>query len=265
MSEKKYFVYKHTCVYNWKVYIGITNNTKVEYRWRKGSGYRNNKHFYRAIEKYGWDDGFIHEVLYSGLSKEEAEKIEKDLIRLYKSNDKEFGYNLQSGGCVNYTLSEEGRRHISESKKGKMSEALAKHMKERAAKASIRIVQIDFEGKLVRTWNSAQDVEREFGWSASSIRKCCRKCDSNRKTAKGFIWMSYDEYLTWDGDLSYWLTSRSLTKEKKVRQISVDGETLAIYNSQSEAARAVGVHSQNISLCCCGGALTAGGYRWEFV
>ena len=66
MSEnnRKYIVYKHTTPSN-KVYIGITFRNPI-IRWSSGRGYINNKHFFRAILKYGWDN-IKHEILYSDL------------------------------------------------------------------------------------------------------------------------------------------------------------------------------------------------------
>lgn len=49
-EEKKWCIYIHRNKINNKAYIGITNK-KPEYRWGKnGSGYKNNKHFYRTID-----------------------------------------------------------------------------------------------------------------------------------------------------------------------------------------------------------------------
>ena len=73
-----YCVYKHTSP-NGKVYIGITGENPNK-RWQNGKGYKPNKHFYSAIEMYGWEN-IKHEILYSGLSKSEACKIEVMIIK----------------------------------------------------------------------------------------------------------------------------------------------------------------------------------------
>lgn len=115
----RYKVYKHTSP-SGKVYIGITCQA-VEKRWLNGKGYSHSTYFYQAIQKYGWDS-FEHEVLYTGLTKEEAEAKEIELIKEYKSNQKEYGYNLSSGGecgAVGVKRSEETKKKMSESKKGK--------------------------------------------------------------------------------------------------------------------------------------------------
>lgn len=118
--KNNYYVYKHTSP-NGKVYIGITIR-KPEKRWgSNGINYRTQV-FYRAIQKYGWDN-IKHEILFEGLSKEEAEQKEIELIALYHSNDKDFGYNIDNGGhCLN-SFSEEHKRKISDSKKGKPRDA----------------------------------------------------------------------------------------------------------------------------------------------
>lgn len=67
-------VYKHTSPVG-KVYIGITSKAPKE-RWQNGRGYWNNKHFYRAIKKYGWNN-FEHEILYEGLTEGQANIIEQ--------------------------------------------------------------------------------------------------------------------------------------------------------------------------------------------
>lgn len=97
-------VYKHTAP-NGKVYIGITSQT-TERRWRNGNGYRSCTYFYRAIQKYGWDN-IKHEILLDGLSKEEACERERFYISIYDSANQNFGYNLDNGGSVGKKLSEE--------------------------------------------------------------------------------------------------------------------------------------------------------------
>ena len=69
VTEKTWYVYKHTSPSN-KVYIGITSQKPI-YRWRNGLGYNTQQYFWRAIQKYGWEN-FTHEVLFEGLSIEDA-------------------------------------------------------------------------------------------------------------------------------------------------------------------------------------------------
>lgn len=116
VGMNKYTVYKHISPVG-KVYIGITKRGVAD-RWGKnGIGYKDNVHFYNAIQKYGWDN-FTHEILYTDLSKEDACAKEIELIKVFKSNDFRYGYNICAGG--------EGRLEDtqSDSTKQKISEAV---------------------------------------------------------------------------------------------------------------------------------------------
>lgn len=92
-----YTVYVHVNKKNGKKYVGITKR-QPEKRWDNGNGYYSNKPFYNAIRKYGWNDGFSHIIIETGLSADEASAMEKALISLYDSNNIKHGYNLTEGG-----------------------------------------------------------------------------------------------------------------------------------------------------------------------
>lgn len=71
MKNNKWCVYKHTSP-SGGIYIGITKQNPIV-RWNNGFGYKRNPHFYNAIQKYGWNN-FQHEIIFSNLTQEEAEK-----------------------------------------------------------------------------------------------------------------------------------------------------------------------------------------------
>ena len=110
-----YSVYKHETP-SGKVYIGITKQEPKK-RWLHGKGYQKQDYFYNAIQKYGWDN-IKHEVLFTGLTKEEANQKEIELIEKYKSNQREFGYNIRDGG-YNATHSAESREKLKQANLGK--------------------------------------------------------------------------------------------------------------------------------------------------
>lgn len=83
-------VYAHIAP-NGKMYVGITSQ-KPKTRWRRGSSYRKNVHFWNAIQKYGWDN-FQHEIIASGLTSEEAGHMEQLLIKELNLANKDYGYN----------------------------------------------------------------------------------------------------------------------------------------------------------------------------
>lgn len=123
--DSKFLVYVHTSP-NGKKYVGITSKS-CEERWRGGSGYRDNLHFYNAIQKYGWDN-FLHEVVASDLSLEDACALESFLINKFDTMNPDCGYNHTTGG--NWaTPDEPTRKKISRSlKRVKSDPKHRKHM-----------------------------------------------------------------------------------------------------------------------------------------
>lgn len=130
-KDTRWKVYVHISPSN-KYYVGITSRKNIKDRWRNGKGYIKNTYFYRAIQRYGWNN-FEHEIIASNLTKDEACKFEIALIKELKSNDYHYGYNISSGGeggasglygekNPNYGnhWTDEMKQRMSEQKKGKM-------------------------------------------------------------------------------------------------------------------------------------------------
>lgn len=92
---KNYTVYMHISPSN-KKYIGITSQ-KPEHRWQSGKGYKGNKHFFRAIQKYGWNN-FEHIIVAKKLTEDEAKWLEIELIKEWGSTNPNRGYNISHGG-----------------------------------------------------------------------------------------------------------------------------------------------------------------------
>lgn len=94
--KNNYIVYMHKNKINDKVYIGITKQSLKQRCGNNGEQYKRQT-FYKAIEKYGWDN-FEHIILYENLTQKEAEEKEIELIDYYKSNNQRYGYNIDKGG-----------------------------------------------------------------------------------------------------------------------------------------------------------------------
>ncbi len=127
ISVENYTVYRHVFP-NGKSYIGITGN-KPEMRWNCGSGYYKNQYMHAAIKKYGWKN-VKHQIWFIGLSKKEAERIERKMIALFKSNNRDYGYNITSGGECIGKHSEESKAKMREKLKGRPSCRKGKHLTE---------------------------------------------------------------------------------------------------------------------------------------
>jgi group I intron endonuclease len=204
MSGKKYLVYKHTNKVNGLVYIGITCQ-KPEKRWDKGRGYKPAKdangnekplYFWNAINKYGWD-GFDHLILVRGLTKEEAEWLEIQLIAAYDSTDPNKGYNLTKGGggANGYKRTKASRRKQSESISGEKHHMYGKHHTEEAL-IKMRENHADLKGKksvLSKTiicittrqvYYGAYEAERATGVAQQNISKVCNNRGGRKHAGK---------------------------------------------------------------------------------
>ena len=103
MRKRKgdYYVYLHTVNktvsgYTYKkYYVGITND--IDRRWQSDGSQYKGQAFYKAIEKYGWNN-IKHTILYKNLTKEEAMQKEKEMIIKYRSRLGDRGYNATDGG-----------------------------------------------------------------------------------------------------------------------------------------------------------------------
>lgn len=261
MEEKAYTVYVHISPNN-KKYIGITSRKPID-RWQNGQGYKKNKFFYNCIKKYGWEN-IKHKILFEKLTKEEAEKKEKELIAFYKSNEREFGYNLSIGGdfstkglhCnLGIKRSEEQKEKIRKAKlgkmggkdnpmygrKGKLSPCFGKRKtEEQRKKLSKSIYQFSCDGILIKKWFGIREAERNLKIDSASIVKCCQK-QTNHKTTGGFIF-SYDENINIEDYLD--------KKKKKVIQMNELKEPIKVWNSGVEVCSFFSIKKGTLSNAC---------------
>ena len=232
-----YSVYKLTAP-NGKVYIGITSRDP-KIRWNAGNGYKYNKHFYDAIQKYGWEN-IKKDVLYSEISQEDAYMLEKELILKYRSNEREYGYNKSFGGestvkglhwsvsresverraekIRGRKLTEEHRKKLSDSHKGKISYKRDLPMPE---ETRIKI------SNSLKKWNAEHESP------------------AKGKTRKRAQWE---------------IEKVSRGHYKPV----VCLETGIIYESITHAAKSNKIDSSSLSKVCKGLRETAGGYHWRY-
>ena len=229
-----YVVYKHTSPSN-KVYIGITCQ-KPKKRWKNGYAYRPHKYFYRAIEKYGWDN-FTHEIVAEGLTKEQACQMEMDLIARYKSNNPEYGYNCSIGGesgynGVHHPRSEEFRKHMSEIRMGKPSPRKGI----RASEETRRKMSESKKGT-----RHSEETKRKIGEKSKgripSEETRRKMSESNKGKRRNML---------------------------KVYQYDKDGTFIKEWDAIVDAARELNLKGTNISRVCRGKLKSTGGFVWKY-
>jgi len=120
------------------------------------------------------------------------------------------------------------------------------------------VSQLSLDGKVVAIFKSQKEAEEMTDISRSKI---CNVCRGNQKTAGGFRWEYVDET-----QVEYAPRSPpKVTKlgKRRVRQLSLDGEHIAEFESLTEAAKAVGGSKSSIWTAV-KKRKTSFHYRWEY-
>jgi group I intron endonuclease len=121
-------IYKATNIENGKVYIGQTTQPfevrRAQHEYGHGAFY-----FGNALKKYDFD----WEIVKECSSIDELNTMEEYFIKKYKSNIKEFGYNLKSGG-ENSLVSKRSRKKMSIAKQNMSEETKEKIRQSRIGK-----------------------------------------------------------------------------------------------------------------------------------
>jgi group I intron endonuclease len=239
--KNSYSVYVHTAP-NGKRYVGITKQDPLK-RWKNGLGYENNPHFYSAIQKYGWDN-ILHEVLYQGLSQEQAGEIEKTLIAEYGTCDPKCGYNHSLGGDYGVKHTDTTKRKISLAKSEFYSheenrEAVSRRMRGRVVSEETRR-----KLSLSRLGKPNPLSSETTSKISDALKRRIRESPFGETTAER-------------------CRARGEKQAIRVLQFDKSGVCVGVYDSFHAAERATGIRNGNISRCCSGGTKTAGGYMWR--
>lgn len=246
MEKKNYKVYKHIFP-NGKIYIGITCQ-ELSRRWNNGNGYKNNEYMNNAIKKYGWEN-IKHEVLYSNLSKEEAESKEMELIKKLKANNKENGYNILDGGNVSDNLTTECRKKMSESQKKlwKNSEHRKRMSEAHTGKKMSEATKKKMAESNCKYW-LGKKMPKE---AVEKMRKKLKGRKPWNKNTKGIMKANKTSFKI--GEV------HSVTKKIKCLESGI------IYNSINDASRELNLNSTCIINVCKGKQKQTKGLHFEYV
>lgn len=242
MEEHNYTVYMHICP-NGKKYIGITSQD-VKKRWLNGSGYKKCPKFYKAILKYKWEN-IKHEILYTNLTKEQAEQKEIELIKQYNTTDDKFGYNLAFGGNTTkgYKYTEEQRKKLSISQKGKHSgEKNSRYGKHCSNETKEKIRKA-----LIQKYNNNPELRK----------KVSEKMKGNKN--------NLGKHLSEETKRKISISHLNSLKKDKYKKPVFCIELNKKFNSIKEAGRILNIDSRSIQKVCKGERNTAGKLHWKYV
>lgn len=211
---------------NNKKYIG--QSVDVYDRWRKHKSELNgNIHFNNYLQnswnKYGKDNFKFYVLEFCGIDM--LDTLEIYYIDLYKTLNRNNGYNLTSGGAYNKQYSVETREKISQALKGhevtpetrmkirknhadvsgknngmygknhteeakkRVSEANKGRISKRRNRCQVYCVELN------KTFNDATNAGQTLHLDSSAILKCCR---GERKTCGGYYW----EFINLENNIS---------------------------------------------------------------
>lgn len=228
MEDNCYSVYVHINKINNKKYVGMTSR-KPEKRWgHNGINYQRQL-FYRAIQKYGWEN-FEHKIIATNLTLTDASELEKSLIKKYNSLINQNGYNVDTGGSDG----SHGFRPI---------------------------YQFDLSGNYIQSFDSLIEAEKLYGIPVPNIIGCCQ---GRYAQTGGYIWRYQDEI----ADLVNFkesLDNRKYERYEPVYKFDLDGNFIEEYQNAQEASKS----NPNCLSCsilnnCRGEYKQSQGYIWKF-
>jgi hypothetical protein len=165
-------IYKAANKENGKVYIGQTIRP-FEVRKAEHLYGHNGYYFGNALKKYDFD----WEVLKECKSISELNKMEKHFINKYKSNKKEFGYNLRNGG-ENSLVSKRTRKKMSIAQQNMSDET-----KEKIRQSLLGRKHTPERIKNLTGWKHTEEAKKKIGdfWRGRVASKETRKKMSNTR------------------------------------------------------------------------------------
>lgn len=114
------------------------------------------------------------------------------------------------------------------------------------------VYQFDKEGKLIKKWNSVDEIESQLGINHSSISSCC---NGKLKSAGGYIWSFKDQCKAY----------KTILRAKKVYQYDLSGKFIKEWDNVQMAADFYKIDRRLISACCNKDQKSAHGYQWSYL
>ena len=225
-KEKICGIYMIKNLINGKVYIGQSRGIKNRIS-RHKSDLRKNKHGNSHLQ-FSWNKYGIDNFEFSIVEECEVENLnDREIfwINFYESVDKNKGYNQKTGGGVGFILSDDYIKNM------------------RDVKDKIAILQIDFDGNIIKEWSGAREASKILNISQSCIWSCV---NNKRRTYKKYIWVEKKKY-----DCNTFNASNyKQGQPKTIAQVDFNYNLIKIWNGASEAQKSGDFDSSCIIKCC---------------
>jgi group I intron endonuclease len=261
---------------NNKKYIGQSVNLKARKRCF-GREYRySGKLFQNAVKKYG-KENFEYSVL-THCKKEELNYFEQFYISRLKTNNREYGYNLTSGGDSNFFRSEEWKKNIRDSwsrerRKKKSDESTGEKNPNYGHKWNDEQKK---HASILRKELAKKEFFKNHGFEISELESKINEYISNKESVTKenvakYFHITQERLNSIIGSNSE-MKSKFIRKQKiainKQKKLVVQCDrlnhdvVLNIFPSLTEAVEKTGITS--IHHCTHGVQENAGGYFWRF-
>ena len=224
-------IYKIRNKTNNKFYLGSSKNfshRKCEHKRDLSLSKHHSPRLQKAWNKYG-SENFVFEVVEE-FPKDSSDKLllEREqywIDALNPCNDL-IGYNISPNAHG-------GWRGV----RSKMSRA---------------VNQFDLQGKLIRRWDCAADIQKELGWR---VYDCLKR---RQRSNFGYVWCYIDE------EPIFYDTYGDNTKCRPVLQYTKKGEFIKRWNSMTEAMKELGAWGVGEAASGSNGRKSAHGFIWIF-
>ena len=240
-------IYQITNKINNKIYIG--QSIDIERRWNQHMYGKGSVVLMNAITKYGLDN-FEFKIL------ETIEFTTKnEVINLLTEMEQKWfdiktpyinGYNINTTSKPNLTPNRDINFGIKISKIKIDNNHCGKPIK-----------QYDLNGKFIKNWKSAAEVERCLSFKAENISACCLK---KQNSSNNFIWRFESDELLNDDIIK---ANKSL-RMSEVRQYNLKGELINIYDNVLIASEKTNISQHIIRSTCNGHTKIGSRFIWKF-
>lgn len=289
-----YYIYKVTDKTNGKIYIGCTRNIGGRIRQHVNAPLKENPIFHKAIQEHGicsfvWeiidtaeyaDDAFDKERYYidlfnsfvpngynattggAGLRGYTGRRVvcldlDGSYVKTYESanSTERDGYNVNSVLKCCKNIRQSCKKHLFMYEDDYLKNGSRKYVKPESV-CKKAVIQCDLAGNMIERFDSLRFASESTGTSRTSISGCLA---GRYKNANGFIWVYEDDYPI--EDISKYKQGK---KGIKVAQLDKDTEeVIEVYDSITDAGKALGVNHKNIQKIINIPGRTAYGFKWK--